>query len=145
MKSYYKYRKFISYIILFFQFYFPTAVSFSAVAYASEVTEVGVGTDDMMNTMAGIQALINDNGADFLSSQTAQPIDSKMLTKNVLGSLSSDTYENIIRQDDILSALPTLGLPDSPTENSDDPLTGVAVGVSQAGQLLSADDAVDAS
>ncbi|HHR6046702.1 TPA: inverse autotransporter beta domain-containing protein, partial [Providencia alcalifaciens] len=54
-------------------------------------------------------------------------------------------HDNTVRQDDILSALPTLGLPETGDENQTSPETQVAQGVSQAGQLLSNGDTVDAS
>ncbi|WNP32605.1 invasin domain 3-containing protein (plasmid) [Morganella morganii] len=105
----------------------------------------------MINTMDGIKALLGeDNISPQTDTQSGSPLPGSILpgfsvTEPGAGKPSSVVHDNTVRQDDILSALPTLGLPDSPAENNDQPATRVAAGVSQAGQLLSADDVTDAS
>ncbi|MDD9339261.1 MAG: inverse autotransporter beta domain-containing protein, partial [Providencia heimbachae] len=114
---------------------------------------------DMMNTMNGIQALVDDNGSlsqSTSSSLKAGPSSSVNLppSTSTLPDFSVGTntnsfppvvHDNTVRQDDILSALPTLGLPDTVDEPRATPETLVAQGASQAGQMLSNGDAVDAS
>ncbi|WP_202215100.1 inverse autotransporter beta domain-containing protein, partial [Klebsiella pneumoniae] len=54
--------------------------------------------------------------------------------------------DNTVRTDDVFSALPTLGLPDtSPEDDAAKNEARWAGNASQAGQILSSEDAVDAS
>ncbi|MET4894541.1 Ig-like domain-containing protein [Morganella morganii] len=96
--------------------------------------------------MTGIQALMNDDGATGSESTgVIPPAGQGSVPVQDFSGLPVSVHDNTVRQDDILSALPTLGLPDSPDENNEQPAARVAAGVSQAGQLLSADDVTEAS
>ncbi|ETO41154.1 hypothetical protein X965_13100, partial [Morganella sp. EGD-HP17] len=105
--------------------------------------------------MAGIRALTGEEGTPLPSSPPSAVQDSFSAPVSALpgfsvsvpeaGWQSSAVQDNTVRQDDILSALPVLGSPDSPAEQNEQPATRVAAGVSQTGQLLSADDPVEAS
>ncbi|HHN8460775.1 TPA: inverse autotransporter beta domain-containing protein, partial [Morganella morganii] len=96
--------------------------------------------------MTGIQALMNDEGAaGSESTGVIPPAGQGSIPVPDFSGLPVSVHDNTVRQDDILSALPTLGLPDSPDENNEQPAARVAAGVSQAGQLLSADDVTEAS
>ncbi|MGJ7119363.1 inverse autotransporter beta domain-containing protein, partial [Morganella morganii] len=142
-----------AFILLFFQLFFPISVSFSAVAQAAEKAEVGVSADDMMNTMDGLQALM---GADSVS-PASLPAETEHFSSpggllpgfpgaaTMSGGQLPAVHDNTVRQDDILSALPALGLPDSPADSGESAEIRAAQRASQAGQLLSADDVTEAS
>ncbi|MTC35186.1 hypothetical protein GKR67_14730, partial [Providencia alcalifaciens] len=155
---YSKARRLTAYILLFVQLFLPVSVAFSAAVQAAEQESV-----DMMNTMNGIQALMQDNGgtspqpttspdkipsgaslgAPDFTVRAPQAFSAPVFSGEESAPLS--LHDNTVRQDDILSALPTLGLPETGDENQTSPETQVAQGVSQAGQLLSNGDTVDAS
>ncbi|MEG0431906.1 MAG: inverse autotransporter beta domain-containing protein, partial [Morganella sp. (in: enterobacteria)] len=142
-----------AFILLFLQFFFPISVSFSAVARAAEKAEVSVSPDDMINTMSGIQALMGTDSASLppppAKTESFPSPDSLLpgfpVAETGSGGQYPAVHDNAVRRDDILSALPALGLPDTPADSRETPETRAAQGVSQAGQLLSADDVTEAS
>ncbi|MEX9226004.1 inverse autotransporter beta domain-containing protein, partial [Providencia rettgeri] len=151
---YSKTRRLTAYILLVIQLFLPISVAFSAVVQAAEQESL-----DMMSTMSGIQALMEGNEAASPEPTTSPNSSDKKSSQTALGApgvpnftvrgpndfSAPPLHDNTVRQDDILSALPTLGLPETEDENKASPETQVAQGVSQAGQLLSNGDAVDAS
>ncbi|SUC32101.1 Gamma-intimin [Providencia rettgeri] len=151
---YSKTRRLTAYILLVIQLFLPISVAFSAVVQAAEQESL-----DMMSTMSGIQALMEGNEGATPESTTSPNSSDKKSSKTALGALGVPNFtvrdpndfsapplhDNTVRQDDILSALPTLGLAETEDENKASPETQVAQGASQAGQLLSNGDAVDAS
>lgn len=152
---YSKTRRLTVYILLLIQFFFPVSVSFSAVIQATGHDNTTVNPD-MMNTITGIQALMNDKGAESQPSSSfpVPTSETSTLPNLALPNLSVNTpvrlslpplHDNTVRQDDILSALPTLGMTDELNENNTSTETKVAQGASQTGQLLSNENKVDAS
>ncbi|MDD9339260.1 MAG: inverse autotransporter beta domain-containing protein, partial [Providencia heimbachae] len=161
---YSKARRLTAYILLFIQLFLPVSVTFSSIVQAAELDNHSVSAD-MMNTMSGIEALIQENGASSQTVTSSASSDKKsseaplevpdftvsdhndFSTTAFSGeeSVPPSLYDNTVRQDDILSSLPTLGLPETESENKAPPEVQVAQGASQAGQMLSNGDAVDAS
>ena len=164
LPCYSKALRLTAYILLFIHLFLPVSVAFSSIAKAVEQESLSVDAD-MMSTMNGIQELMQDNGASSqtVSLPTSSDKKSSGASLGVLDFTVRDRsdfsahsfsgeegiplslHDNTVRQDDILSALPTLGLPETVDENRVSPETQVAQGASQAGQLLSSGDAVDAS
>lgn len=118
---YRKNMRLTAFILLFFQIFFPISISFSAVARASERTEANISTDDMINTMSGIRSLMEDSSSSGSPSPQSVPParHGSLPEQDISGKLLPEKQDNSVHQDDILSALPTLGLKDSPTENTE--------------------------
>ncbi len=90
----------------------------------------------------GVMPAGSNNG--FISGQNGMPF--PMSVSTLPDPANPAPRDNTVRTDDIFSALPTLGLPDiSPEDDAAQSEARLAGNASQAGQILSADDAVDAS
>ncbi|GAA0341638.1 hypothetical protein GCM10009131_21200 [Morganella psychrotolerans] len=85
-----------------------------------------------------------DPGAGFISGQNGMTF--PMSVSTLPDPAKPAPRDNTVRTDDIFSALPTMGLPDiSPEDDAAASESKWAGNASQAGQILSSDDAVDAS
>ncbi|GAA0341656.1 invasin-like inverse autotransporter protein [Morganella psychrotolerans] len=85
-----------------------------------------------------------DPGAGFIAGQNGMPF--PMSVSTLPDPAKPAPRDNTVRTDDIFSALPTMGLPDiSPEDEAAASEAKWAENTSQAGQILSADDSVDAS
>jgi len=90
----------------------------------------------------GVMPAGSDSG--FISGQNGMPF--PMSVSTLPDPANPAPRDNTVRTDDIFSALPTLGLPDiSPEDEAAQSEARLAGNASQAGQILSADDAVNAS
>ncbi|WP_195432104.1 Ig-like domain-containing protein, partial [Morganella morganii] len=90
----------------------------------------------------GVMPAGSDNG--FISGQNGMPF--PMSVSTLPDPANPAPRDNTVRTDDIFSALPTLGLPDiSPEDEAAQNEARWAGNASQAGQILSSEDAVDAS
>ncbi len=90
----------------------------------------------------GVMPAGSDNG--FISGQNGMPF--PMSVSTLPDPANPAPRDNTVRTDDIFSALPTLGLPDiSPEDEAAKNEARWAGNASQAGQILSSEDAVDAS
>ncbi|MET4861932.1 Ig-like domain-containing protein [Morganella morganii] len=90
----------------------------------------------------GVMPAGSDSG--FISGQNGMPF--PMSVSTLPDPANPAPRDNTVRTDDIFSALPTLGLPDiSPQDEAAQSEARLAGNASQAGQILSADDAVNAS
>ncbi len=90
----------------------------------------------------GVMPAGSDSG--FISGQNGMPF--PMGVSTLPDPANPAPRDNTVRTDDIFSALPTLGLPDiSPEDEAAQNEARWAGNASQAGQILSSDDAVDAS
>ncbi|HDF2420931.1 TPA: inverse autotransporter beta domain-containing protein [Morganella morganii] len=90
----------------------------------------------------GVMPAGSDSG--FISGQNGMPF--PMSVSTLPDPANPAPRDNTVRTDDIFSALPTLGLPDiSPQDEAAQSEARLAGNASQAGQILSSDDAVDAS
>ncbi|OBU10829.1 Ig-like domain-containing protein [Morganella psychrotolerans] len=85
-----------------------------------------------------------DPGAGFISGQNGMTF--PMSVSTLPDPAKPAPRDNTVRTDDIFSALPTMGLPDiSPEDDAAASEAKWAGNASQAGQILSSDDAVNAS
>ncbi|OBU10409.1 inverse autotransporter beta domain-containing protein [Morganella psychrotolerans] len=85
-----------------------------------------------------------DPGTGFISGQNGMPF--PMSVSTLPDPAKPASRDNTVRTDDIFSALPTMGLPDiSPEDEAAASEAKWAGNASQAGQILSSDNAVDAS
>ncbi|HHQ6609682.1 invasin domain 3-containing protein [Morganella morganii] len=90
----------------------------------------------------GVMPAGSDSG--FISGQNGMPF--PMSVSTLPDPANPAPRDNTVRTDDIFSALPTLGLPDiSPEDEAAQNEARLAGNASQAGQILSSEDAVDAS
>ena len=90
----------------------------------------------------GVMPAGSDSG--FISGQNGMPF--PMGVSTLPDPANPAPRDNTVRTDDIFSALPTLGLPDiSPEDEAAQNESRWAGNASQAGQILSSEDAVDAS
>ncbi|MEY7728620.1 Ig-like domain-containing protein, partial [Morganella morganii] len=90
----------------------------------------------------GVMPAGSDSG--FISGQNGMPF--PMSVSTLPDPANPAPRDNTVRSDDIFSALPTLGLPDiSPEDEAAQNEARLAGNASQAGQILSSEDAVDAS
>ncbi|HHZ8506484.1 TPA: inverse autotransporter beta domain-containing protein, partial [Morganella morganii] len=90
----------------------------------------------------GVMPAGSDSG--FISGQNGMPF--PMSVSTLPDPANPAPRDNTVRTDDVFSALPTLGLPDtSPQDDAKQNESRWAGNASQAGQILSSDDAVDAS
>ncbi|MEM8209360.1 hypothetical protein Q4R65_17875, partial [Morganella morganii] len=90
----------------------------------------------------GVMPAGSDSG--FISGQNGMPF--PMSVSTLPDPANPAPRDNTVRTDDIFSALPTLGLPDiSPEDEAAQNESRWAGNASQAGQILSSEDAVDAS
>ncbi|MEX9216464.1 inverse autotransporter beta domain-containing protein, partial [Providencia rettgeri] len=149
---YSKTRRLTAYILLVIQLFLPISVAFSAVVQAVEQESL-----DMMSTMSGIQALMEGNEGGSPEPTTSPNSSDKKSSKTALGALGVPNFtvrdpndfsapplhDNTVRQDDILSALPTLGLPETEGENKASAETQVAQGTSQVAEMLANGDVVN--
>ncbi|HHR5914076.1 TPA: inverse autotransporter beta domain-containing protein, partial [Providencia alcalifaciens] len=114
---YSKTRRVTAYMLLFIQLFLPVSATFPAVVQAAEAPDFTVRDHYYFSPPA------------FSGEERDPPA----------------PYGNLVHQDDILSTLPTLGLPKTEGEKNASPEVQVAQGASQAGRLLSNGDARDAS
>ena len=90
----------------------------------------------------GVMPAGSDTG--FISEQNGMPF--PMSVRTLPDPANPAPHDNTVRTDDIFSALPTLSLPDtSPEDETVQNEARLAVYASQTGQILSADDAMNAS
>ncbi|MEM8286177.1 invasin domain 3-containing protein, partial [Morganella morganii] len=90
----------------------------------------------------GVMPAGSDSG--FISGQNGMPF--PMSVSTLPDPANPAPRDNIVRTDDVFSALPTLGLPDTyPEDDAAKNEARWAGNASQAGQILSSEDAVDAS
>ncbi|MFS1539771.1 MAG: inverse autotransporter beta domain-containing protein, partial [Candidatus Phlomobacter fragariae] len=139
---YSKGRQLTAYILLFIQLFLPLSLSFSSVVKAEQSEAIN---NDMINTMNGINALTNDN---FPLSGNSNTLSSSVESNTTLLPLSSyqvsSEHDNTVRQADLLSAVPTLSIPEIKNETPELLGKQIAQGASQIGQILSNDNSVDA-
>lgn len=151
-------KRFTAYLLLFLQLFLPLSTAFSGIANAMQ-PEASIS-----NTIDGLDTLMSDASQErtethpLLDAPIEKEKETDVLT-NKSGNeskgsdysdfgfmtLKSTPHDNTVRQDDILRALPNLGLPDEPKETEKSGEAYVAEGASKAGQILSNEDAIDAS
>ncbi|WP_202906075.1 inverse autotransporter beta domain-containing protein, partial [Morganella psychrotolerans] len=173
--SYYsKTKRVTAYLLLFLQLFFPISVATSSVAYAIEqdnavmMSETFDGLNALIDTSpapagnssagnsggnnftvqmpagSGFGVMPADPGAGFISGQNGMTF--PMSVSTLPDPAKPAPRDNTVRTDDIFSALPTMGLPDlSPEDDAAASEAKWAGNASQAGQILSSDDAVNAS
>ncbi|MDH0354027.1 inverse autotransporter beta domain-containing protein [Morganella sp. GD04133] len=108
----------------------------------------------MSSTIAGMNTLLSHGNPVSPEQpevkQTAADDTSPAIYSGAQNHPSADTIQdvsrdNTIHQDNLFSTLPSLGLADTAEENGVPPETRMAQGISQAGQLLSADNVTDST
>lgn len=149
-------KRITAYLLLFLQLFLPLSTAFSGIANAMQPEA------NISNTIDGLDAFMSDASQERTTTQpfldapikkepdvlTNKSVDeSKRSDYSDFGfmTLPSSPTDNTVRQDDILRALPNLGLPDEPKETEKSDEVYVAEGASKAGQILSNENAIDAS
>lgn len=153
-------KRFTAYLLLFLQLFLPLSTAFSGIANAMQ-PEASIS-----NTIDGLDTFMSDASqertethplldapiekekekeTDVLTNKSGNESKGSDYSDFGFMTLPSTPHDNTVRQDDILRALPNLGLPDEPKETEKSGEAYVAEGASKAGQILSNEDAIDAS